>query len=563
MTHSISRGWIRMVVAFVGSTALVLSACKGGERAAPPDEAVRRFVPAALTVVPGSDAHAAHEAQNIDCAVCHECGGYAFASGYALPSGTSIAGGQMIRDASGTTCLVACHSPLTTTLTPVPWNAVGPIACVSCHAAQGSASGAMSLHATDASTPEANRQACQGCHDVSAHMSGTVRVKDADGAPVDLGGDGSQVNGLCLSCHDGSGQVLAGKTPPVVVGWESATGDWHGTRAGPLFGTVLAPPYQTPAAPMACIACHDAHASPNRFLLAAAPNGLALPPGAIARNGVGAEALCRACHLGARHSACSQTGCHATDPAPAGSACFFCHGHEGLQNISFSFSPPTTSTWKCDHCHYAVPVPTPDLLPPILSPGSLAVQVSATSATIKWITNEGATSYVEWGLVAPGTTTGNYTLATQHAVTLAGLDELTTYTFRVRSADAQRNVVQSALATFTTPSIHAPSQPVLVIRGSTSTYATSVNVTLSWKASTAEAGHAVQYRAIVSHTADFAQLVADSGWLSTTSFTRSLPVGEDAASALYYWRVVARDEVNGFESPWSAPSQFSLRMRGD
>ena len=81
-----------------------------------------------------------------------------------------------------------------------------------------------------------------------------------------------------------------------------------------------------------------------------------------------------------------------------------------------------------------------------------ASNISETTATITWTTDEPATSQVEYGLdTADGsTTTLDQDPATSHEVTLAGLTEDTTYYFRVRSLDAEGNESVSEDYSFTT-----------------------------------------------------------------------------------------------------------------
>ncbi len=81
-----------------------------------------------------------------------------------------------------------------------------------------------------------------------------------------------------------------------------------------------------------------------------------------------------------------------------------------------------------------------DTLPPVIT-NIQVTNVTATSATIVWTTDEAATSFVDYdtdgapyAAVAP--TSG---LATAHSVTLSGLQPNTTYHFRVRSVDAYGN----------------------------------------------------------------------------------------------------------------------------
>lgn len=77
--------------------------------------------------------------------------------------------------------------------------------------------------------------------------------------------------------------------------------------------------------------------------------------------------------------------------------------------------------------------------------------VTASGATITWVTNEPATSKVEYGLTEDyGSSTSMESLVTSHSVELAGLRPDTTYHYRGISKDAAGNEAASLDQTFTT-----------------------------------------------------------------------------------------------------------------
>lgn len=96
--------------------------------------------------------------------------------------------------------------------------------------------------------------------------------------------------------------------------------------------------------------------------------------------------------------------------------------------------------------------------PPILDttpPGVSAIQATdptETTVRISWITDELATSQVEYGLTTAygSQTTRDDTLVLSHVVLLSGLQSGTTYHFRVKSRDEAGNETISADRTFTT-----------------------------------------------------------------------------------------------------------------
>ncbi len=89
-----------------------------------------------------------------------------------------------------------------------------------------------------------------------------------------------------------------------------------------------------------------------------------------------------------------------------------------------------------------------------------ASNVTGSSATIGWTTNEPSTSTVDYGVTtAYGQTTSNLALVTTHSASLTGLSPSTLYHYRVRSTDAAGNASTSGDATFTTTTTQAPPPP--------------------------------------------------------------------------------------------------------
>jgi hypothetical protein len=437
----------------------------------------------------------------------------------------------------------------------VSWTQGGPLACTSCHV-QVVASGARSKHAVASADVGADRTGCLACHVLSAHTSGTVRISLGDGTTTDVRpGDPAGIDSACKACHDGSGNPVGGRTPPLLVGWTAQ--DFHGARAGTGWGGTLKAPYVRGQGPLPCETCHADHGSDNAFLFAANVNGAPMPPLAIDRQGVGAQALCESCHQGARHQGCID--CHGVDPMPAGSPCFYCHGHEGVK--SFVWPSPTHDTSHpnagCQHCHGDWMPATVDLAPPAIASGGLVVvkNVTGNAATVQWTTDEPSTSYVEYGVGTPGNVAGTDALATSHSVTLGGLTESQQYVLRVRSSDAFRNVTVSPLQTFATLNPHAPPAPVPVHQPHQWVCDTPAPVTLAWSAVADPDGDPVQYRVVLDDGAGFDSPIADSGWIAGTSFAAAVPAA--SPPAYYYWRVQARDAAHGLLSPWSGVDAFA------
>jgi len=451
----------------------------------------------------------------------------------------------------------------------------GQLTCTSCHRSVPGGGAVRSSHFAGVANPSSN---CQTCHDASQLVSGHYRLPVEDPAFPDAS---------CKSCHAGQGRTLGDQTPPLLVGWtDAAQGDFHGARSGTGYGGMLKAPYVRGQPPLACTACHDQHASGNAFLFAATVNGTAIPTGAIDRAGVGGEALCNACHEGERHGTCATAYCHGADPVPPGNACFWCHGHEGIRFWTAP-NPSMEGNWGCDHCHGFSRPPT-EYAAPTFSQPPTASSITATTATVRWTTNERATSYVEYGVGTAGYVAGDAAMAWQHAVTVTGLQPGTSYVWRVRSSDPLRNVAESALQTFTTYAADAvPAPDVATIWAGTEVPNTTAVATLLWYPVTAPSGTAVQYEVQLAGDpgftvrsdstlglADASLATESSGWISGTptldfSYPRRPAVGFDVTLTnlpldycmslepnVYYFRVRARDAL-GNVSGWSATSVFT------
>jgi predicted CXXCH cytochrome family protein len=385
------------------------------------------------------------------------------------------------------------------------------------------------------------------------------------------------------------------------------------------FGGTLEAPFVRGQGALPCESCHDPHSSTNSFLFAATVNGTAIPAGAIDRAGVGAEKLCDACHVGddpvsGRHAVCGT--CHragmmwdsavgsmvfdpstpAADPEPAGSPCFACHGHDGLQNWpspwngSSHMAPgaPGTQSGSCQHCH-SFSLPAKEYVPPVISQGSWSVApgtsgypswlpnpavwlvpngnvlvVTSTSASIYWQTNEPSTSYVEYGVGTAGYVAGNDTLSTVHRVDLTGLTPNATYVWRIRTSDIFRNVTEPPLQTFMasgsstlsapTPTHEADQYNPNDAAADSVTFA--VTPPLAWSAVTLTNGDTVQYVVQYGTDPSFASATTTSP-VSGTSVTVNVTAPR-GTRLNYYWRVQTVDATTSARSSWSSIDAFQV-----
>ncbi len=87
----------------------------------------------------------------------------------------------------------------------------------------------------------------------------------------------------------------------------------------------------------------------------------------------------------------------------------------------------------------------PDTTPPLIT-GIKIIDVSDTTVTIAWMTDEKATSQIEYGTSTSygSTTSANENLVTNHTVTISGLESDKSYYFKVKSSDAKKNEAVAA-----------------------------------------------------------------------------------------------------------------------
>ncbi len=142
-----------------------------------------------------------------------------------------------------------------------------------------------------------------------------------------------------------------------------------------------------------------------------------------------------------------------------------------------------------------------DTTSPVIS-GIQVTGITGSSATVGWTTDENASTWVDYGLVAgpPYASTDGAAspLSLSHSVTLTGLTSSTVYHFRVRSADAAANQAASTDMTFTTADVTPPVISSVQVSGITP-YAATVSWTTNENSdSRVDYGTTVSYGANVS-----------------------------------------------------------------
>jgi phosphodiesterase/alkaline phosphatase D-like protein len=162
--------------------------------------------------------------------------------------------------------------------------------------------------------------------------------------------------------------------------------------------------------------------------------------------------------------------------------------------------------------------------------------ISASSVTISWTSNEPATAQVEYGTTASfglATAEGG-ALATSHSVQLTGLMPGTTYHYRVRSRDADGNVMSSSAGTFMTGSAPpAADTTAPQVSNVLATTVTANGARIVWTTSE-PATSAVEYGA----SSSYGSTTPESTTLTTN---HSVQISGLAASRTYHYRVRSRD----------------------
>ena len=102
----------------------------------------------------------------------------------------------------------------------------------------------------------------------------------------------------------------------------------------------------------------------------------------------------------------------------------------------------------------SITTPVLDTTPPVIS-GINASNLTSSSATITWTTDESSDSQVEYGLTTSygSVTTLDSSLVTNHSVSLTSLSANTVYHYRVKSKDSSGNLATSPDGAFTTTAV--------------------------------------------------------------------------------------------------------------
>jgi hypothetical protein len=172
---------------------------------------------------------------------------------------------------------------------------------------------------------------------------------------------------------------------------------------------------------------------------------------------------------------------------------------------------------------------TLDITPPQITAVS-TTNITATSATITWSTNEAADSQVEFGTTTAygSTTTLDPALVTSHGVPIAGLTENTTYHYRIRSKDAAGNLAIGSDQTFHTLDTTPPQ-----ITSVTATNITATTATINWSTNEA-ADRQVEYGTT---TAYGSTTTLDPALVTS----HGVPIAGLTENTTYHYRVKSKD----------------------
>jgi len=198
-----------------------------------------------------------------------------------------------------------------------------------------------------------------------------------------------------------------------------------------------------------------------------------------------------------------------------------------------------------------------------------ASDITETSATITWTTDEPATGEVEYGLTTSYGSTATSPIdafVTNHSVPLSGLDENTTYHYRVKSKDESDNEAVSGDYTFTTaaPPSEVPDQTSNV---SPADEASDIGLTPTLTSSAfsdPDAGdtHAASQWQVTTTSSDYSSPVFDSGTDTVNLTSITIPSGTLDNATTYYWRVRHQDDNDAW-SDYSSETSFTTLIFPD
>lgn len=173
--------------------------------------------------------------------------------------------------------------------------------------------------------------------------------------------------------------------------------------------------------------------------------------------------------------------------------------------------------------------PAPDTTPPSIT-GGPSSSPSDCSANITWVTDEPATSLVDYGLTSSyGNSTSVPGYSQSHNVTLSMLGSSTLYHYRVSSSDSSGNgPTSSGDAIFTTT---APTLPIIITGPSTSNI-TGTSAVITWQTDEPSTSQ-VEYGLTSSY--------GSNGSASGFTINHSVTLTSLTSTTTYHYRVLSTD----------------------
>ena len=179
-------------------------------------------------------------------------------------------------------------------------------------------------------------------------------------------------------------------------------------------------------------------------------------------------------------------------------------------------------------------VAAPDLTPPVIVEGPLALDVTDTTVTIMWTTDEPATSAVSWNDGTVYDLVSDPTLSTAHLVTLTNLAPSTAYSFTVSTTDAAGNgPTLGAAGAFTTRPVPDAAPPVFT--EITPVFVVNAQMALIKWRTDEPADSVVEYG---TSPDALTQIESKAGLVRQ----HTIPLNHLEAGTVYFFRLLSRDE---------------------
>lgn len=176
--------------------------------------------------------------------------------------------------------------------------------------------------------------------------------------------------------------------------------------------------------------------------------------------------------------------------------------------------------------------------PTVTGDGAIIIPTD-TTATVTWVTNEAADSFVEFGDSSDlGTIQGDPELITNHSIKIIGLTPLKIYYFRVRSTDEAGNLSLGDTGSFlTTAPIGSDVPPTISDIGMQSAGVSSNTVIISWVTDAASTSQVLYGTSAT----NLDQEIAEDQLLNVSHF---VTLSNLSASTTYYYKVRSVDVYN-------------------